>query len=80
METMAISTFKATCLAVLRRVGKTKKPVLITRFGRPVAEVVPRSVPVMPENWLDSMRSSARIQGDIVSPAAEGEEWENLWE
>jgi prevent-host-death family protein len=43
MESMAISEFKATCLAVLERVRRTKRPVLITRFGQPVAEVVPPS-------------------------------------
>ena len=40
MEEMAISKFKATCLAVLERVRKTGEPVLITRFGHPIAEVV----------------------------------------
>src|SRR5207302_1891342 len=39
MEEMAISKFKATCLAVLERVRKTKKPILVTRFGEPIAEV-----------------------------------------
>src|ERR1039458_4092747 len=41
MEEIAISKFKATCLAVLERVRKTGKTVLVTRFGEPVAEVVP---------------------------------------
>ena len=40
MEEMAISKFKATCLAVLERVRKTGEPVLVTRFGHPIAEIV----------------------------------------
>jgi prevent-host-death family protein len=40
METMAISQFKARCLAVLERVRKTGKPVLVTRFGKPIARIV----------------------------------------
>ena len=40
METISVSRFKATCLAVLQRVKRTGKPVLITRFGEPVAELV----------------------------------------
>ena len=44
MEEIAISKFKATCLAVLEKVRKTGKPVLVTRFGQPVAEVVPPPV------------------------------------
>ena len=41
MDSIAISKFKAECLAILDRVNKTREPVLITRFGKPIAEVVP---------------------------------------
>lgn len=41
METISISKFKATCLAVLERVRKTGEPVQVTKFGKPVAEIVP---------------------------------------
>jgi prevent-host-death family protein len=78
MEEIAVCKFKATCLSVLERVRKTRKPILITRFGQPVAEVVPPSVPGRPANWLGSMAGSGRIVGDIVSPAAEREDWEVL--
>ncbi|MCY4121228.1 MAG: type II toxin-antitoxin system Phd/YefM family antitoxin, partial [Acidobacteria bacterium] len=63
VEQLAISKFKATCLAVLDRVNRTGQPVLITRFGRPVAEVVPPSPPARPERWLGCMRSTLRITG-----------------
>ena len=45
MEEIAVSKFKATCLAVIEQVRKTRKPVRITRFGKPLAEVVPPSTP-----------------------------------
>ena len=76
METMAISEFKATCLAVLERVRRTKKPVRITRFGQPVAEVVPPSAPPRPKGWVGSMVGTAKILGDIVSPVSGESEWE----
>ena len=76
MERMAISKFKARCLAVLERVRKTRQPILITRFGVPVAEVVPPSGPPPTEGWLGCLSGSARIRGDIVAPAQEPEEWE----
>jgi len=76
MESMAISEFKATCLAVLKRVRRTKMPVLITRFGQPVAEVVPPTAPPRPKSWIGSMVGSAKILGDIVSPAGEESDWE----
>jgi len=68
METMAISKFKATCLAVLERVRRTRKPILITRFGKPVAEISPPPPADRPETWLGSLRGTARIEGDLVSP------------
>jgi len=76
MENMAISEFKATCLAVLERVRRTKRPILITRFGQPVAEVVPPSAAPRPKTWIGSMAGSARIVGDIVSPVSEESDWE----
>jgi prevent-host-death family protein len=78
MEEIAISRFKATCLSVLETVRKTKKPVRITRFGTPVAEVVPPSAPPVATNWLGCMAGTGRIVGDIVSPATEESEWEVL--
>ena len=42
-EGIAISEFKAKCLGILEAVGKTRKPIRVTRFGKPVAEVVPPS-------------------------------------
>ena len=76
MEIMAISEFKATCLAVLERVRRTKKSILITRFGEPVAEVVPPSAPPRPKSWIGSMAGTAKITGDIVSPASDESDWE----
>jgi prevent-host-death family protein len=78
METIAISKFKATCLAVLERVRRTGEPILVTRYGEPVAEVIPPPVPARPENWLGSFRDRGEILGDIVAPATSEDEWEVL--
>jgi prevent-host-death family protein len=78
MDEIAISKFKATCLAVLKRVRKTRKPVLVTRFGEPVAEIVPPSNPKRTKHWLGMMRGTAQIRGDIVGPVADSEDWEAL--
>lgn len=78
METMSIPKFKATCLAVLKRICKTGKPIRITRFGEPVAELVPLTSGLKPKRWIGSMKSTGRIEGDIVSPALEPQEWEIL--
>ncbi len=77
MKEVAISEFKAKCLALLEQVQRTKKPICITRFGKPVAEVVPTS-PTSPADWMGSMKDSIEIVGDIVSPANEESDWEAL--
>ncbi len=76
METIAVSKFKATCLSVLQRVHKTGKPILITRFGKPIAEVVPPSRPPRKAHWFGSMVGTGEITGDIIAPAAPIEEWD----
>lgn len=78
MEEIAISKFKATCLAVMERVRKTRKPILVTRFGKPVAQVMPPPPPPQPKRVLGDMRGTARILGDIISPAVDEEDWEAL--
>jgi len=78
MEEMAISKFKATCLAVMERVRRTRKPVRVTRFGKPVAEIVPPSPPVPRGDWFGSMAHTLVFMGDIVSPASDESDWEVL--
>ena len=77
-ETIAISKFKATCLAVLERVRRTGRPVLITRFGKPVAEVIAPPLPPRPANWLGSLQHTGRIVGDIIAPASDESDWDAL--
>lgn len=78
MEEIAISKFKATCLAVLERVRKSGKPILVTRFGQPMAEVVPPPIRQKVQNWVGSFAATGKINGDIVSPASDEEDWEAL--
>lgn len=75
MKEVAISEFKAKCLALLQQVQKTKSPIRVTRFGKPIAEIVPASTAAS-TNWLGSMKHSIDIIGDIVSPANDEEEWQ----
>ena len=78
MDTIPISQFKARCLAILAEVKRSGRPVLVTRFGEPVAEVVPPPPPARARNWLGSLEGSVEIVGDIVSPATRAAEWEAL--
>jgi prevent-host-death family protein len=75
MRQMAISKFKAECLSVMEEVRVSGRPLLVTRFGKPVAEVVP-VMPKKRKNWLGCMKGTGVIVGDIISPT--GEKWEAL--
>jgi len=75
VEEMAISKFKATCLAVLERVRKTGEPILVTRFGHPVAEIVAPGG-IKPIRRLGTMAGTGRIIGDIVGPIGDESDWE----
>ncbi|HSD28158.1 MAG TPA: type II toxin-antitoxin system prevent-host-death family antitoxin [Vicinamibacteria bacterium] len=54
--------FKAECLALLDRVEQTGEALVVTKRGRPVAEVVP--IRARPR----SMKRSVTVRGDIVGP------------
>ena len=75
VETIAISKFKATCLAVLEQVRQTGVPVRITRYGRPVADIVPPGPSERAGDWLGSMAGTARILGDITVPTSQLVDW-----
>ena len=71
MDTMAISKFKATCMATLERVRRTGRPLRVTRFGKPVADIVPPSPEPRQPEWLGSLRGTIEIRGDILTPSSE---------
>lgn len=77
-ESITISQFKATCLAILARVKRTRQPILVTRKGEVIAQILPPPLPEKPTSWLGSFRSTGTIIGDIASPAVEAQEWESL--
>lgn len=76
IETIPISRFKATCLAVLERVRETGRPVYVTKRGELIAEVIPPSPSSLGRDWLGSMKGTARIKGDIVGPVVGADEWD----
>jgi prevent-host-death family protein len=67
MKTVAISEFKAKCLDLITKMDKTKKPMVITKNGKPVAKLVP----FKSNNNLKSLRGKVKYYGDIISPIEE---------
>ncbi|HVA62732.1 MAG TPA: hypothetical protein VNF74_03320 [Terriglobales bacterium] len=74
---IAISKFKATCLAVVEEVRRTGEPIRLTRFGQPLADVVPSGRGAS-TGWVGSLAGTGAILGDIINPTTEPEDWDAL--
>ena len=78
MERIPISIFQDACSRVLDHVRTTGQPVLITRYGEPIAQISPPPSAKKTGAWLGSLRKSGKIVGDILDPALDENEWEIL--
>ena len=78
MQVMAISKFKATCLATLERVRRTGRPLRVTRFGKPIADIVPPAPEPPGTNWLGGMIGTAEITGDITVASSDLVKWNSI--
>ena len=78
METFSVSQFKARCLAVIERIRRTGETIVITKKGKPVAQVSPAPPPEpRAGRAFGCMAGTASECADIVEPlGAEG--WEAL--
>jgi antitoxin (DNA-binding transcriptional repressor) of toxin-antitoxin stability system len=77
MKTIAAGLFKQICLRLLDEVRETGRAVVITKRGRPVAQLAPLS-PSAVGDWSCAMRGTGKILGDLVAPATDEQEWEAL--
>lgn len=68
METIQASEFKAKCLALMDEVARTGKAILITKNGKPVAELRPHRRPRV-KSLIGLHKGRIRVRGDIVAPA-----------
>ena len=78
MEAMPISKFKAQCLAVMDRVRRAGQPIHVTRYGRPVADVVPAAPAARETRALGFLKGATTITGDLIAPVADAREWDAL--
>ncbi|HXP23166.1 MAG TPA: hypothetical protein VN807_03465 [Candidatus Sulfotelmatobacter sp.] len=76
MDEIAISKFKATCLAVLERVRQTGKAVIVTPVGQPIARIEPPTPYPAKQIKFGTGASSMTIHGDIVRPISDISDWE----
>jgi prevent-host-death family protein len=77
MDTIAVSKFKATCLERLERVRQTGRPLIVTKRGVPIAQILPPPAPELPPGGFGVMAGTVREFGDILAPLDEND-WEIL--
>ena len=70
MKTVAAGKFKDICLQTLDEVAATRRPVVITKRGRPVARLVP----------ITAVSAARSLAGSVVAergdPYGTGEVWD----
>jgi antitoxin (DNA-binding transcriptional repressor) of toxin-antitoxin stability system len=54
---------------LMDEVARTGQPVVITKHGKPVAQLVP--IPARPSSEFGYMKNTVRIKGDVVAPIDE---------
>ena len=74
MKKIAAGEFKARCLALMEDVRSTRQPIVITKRGKPVAELVPHKP--SKRSPFGIWKGKMKIKGDIISPI--DVEWEAL--
>ena len=63
--------FKANCLRLMEEVAQQRRPIIITKRGKPVAKLVP--IENEPIDLFGRMAGSIKICGDIVNPIEDAE-------
>ena len=69
------AVFKAECLKLMDEVARTGQPVVITKHGKPVAQLVP--IPALSRSLFGYMKNTVKIKGDVIAPI--DEEWSALF-
>jgi prevent-host-death family protein len=78
VKTIGAAKFKAECLSLMDEVQAKRTRVVITKKGRPVAQLVP----IEPKTEEDPLAyfyiGGGKIIGDIISPVVPLEDYEAL--
>ncbi len=71
MRTMAITNFKTNALRVLSEVSQRREPIVVTKRGKPIAEIIPYSGA---KRQAGALASCFVFEKDVVSPLG-AEDW-----
>jgi len=73
MKTIAAATFKARCLTLMEDVRSTRRPLVITKRGKPVAKLVPVDDPK--DEFIGRLKGVFEVVGDLEDDGPEP--WES---
>lgn len=71
MTTIQASEFKAKCLALMDQVARTGETILVTKNGKPIAELRPHRPPRV-KSPFGLHKGEIEILGDIIEPVDTG--------
>ena len=70
MTTIGVDKFKDVCLKLLDEVARTRTPIIITKRGRPVAQLMPYSF-AEPKRCL-----AGSVVREVGDPYGTGDRWD----
>jgi len=75
MIQVTATDFKAKCLAFLDEVARTGELIVITKHGRPVAQVSPAAL--SPHRYPQtSLFGTVETHGEIIEPPVAADDWD----
>ena len=73
MKQIGAAAFKARCLRLMDEVNDRREPLLVTKKGRPVVQIVPAGEPA--HDVFGCLAGRLEIVGDLLAPVADPSEW-----
>jgi prevent-host-death family protein len=68
-EKIQAGKFKAECLKLMEKVRKTRRKIIITKRGVPIAKLVP--IEEKEEKVFGRLKGTIHFKGDIIGPIEE---------
>jgi prevent-host-death family protein len=75
MKIIPAARFKAGCLKIMDEVKARREPVLITKKGKPVAQLVPVEEPA--RDVFGCLAGELEIAGDVTGPVIAPSAWKS---
>ncbi len=75
MKEISAAAFKAQCLTLMDDVRSTRRPLVITKRGKPVAKLVPIDEPK--DDFIGRLKGEFQVVGDLESDPPD--EWESAF-